>query len=58
MKVDLHAFLSAANGITLVCLPETQIESALIKGFGLHGKVSCADGQLRITWDFHEAEKV
>lgn len=54
MKVDLHTFLSAQNGITLVCIPETQVEMALIKGFGLHGTVKCEDGQLRIQWDFKE----
>jgi hypothetical protein len=54
MKVELTTFLSAANGITLVCLPETQIESDLIKGFGRHGQVRCGDGKLKIEWDFRE----
>lgn len=57
MKTDLHIFLAAENGVTLVCLPETPIETELLKGFGRHGVVKYDDGQLRIVWDFKKAEK-
>ena len=57
MKVDLTTYLAAENGITLKCLPESNIELSLLKGFGKHGRITCEDGELRIYWDFKKEQQ-
>jgi len=54
MKTDLCTYLSAAHGVTLICVPETSIERELLRGFGRFGKVYFRDNELRIEYRFEE----
>lgn len=57
MKVELHSFLDASNGLELVLLPDTPIEQALLKALGRHGIMRYADRELRIQWPVEAGTK-
>lgn len=52
MKLELVSYVDSENGLSLVILPENEIEQQLLRAFGRqrHGVLEQLNGELRIVW--------